>query len=213
MRSGKSRELLHDRRVHGGTIKNPSYKDVCRRPDMPRLSKSSSIPSGFLPGATGRLFPDPRPDHVESSGPDFGTQYRSAIFFHDPSRKPRRVNRKRPSRKRKSSSAPSLPRLRRRRIFIAGKITTSNISRSGHPVLPSVEIGRASRCESKIFSTLNLGHPIDDSPLVHVLFKGFAETADPEASYSCRYGEWANRARATEPGSGFTESSYTALQN
>jgi len=69
----------------GGQLEQPSYKDVCTDSTGhaevveldfdPQRSASSSCWTPSLPCTT---------HHLNRQGPDWGTQYRSAVFFHSP---------------------------------------------------------------------------------------------------------------------------------
>ena len=69
----------------GGQLDHPTYKDVCtdHRPRRGRAGPST-IRRGVLRAALQVFWENHDPTTVNRQGPDVGTQYRSAIFYHTP---------------------------------------------------------------------------------------------------------------------------------
>ena len=70
----------------GGTLDNPTYRDVCTdttgHAEVVQVTfDPAQVPYQELLEVFFKLHD---PTTLNSQGPDFGTQYRSAIFFHTP---------------------------------------------------------------------------------------------------------------------------------
>jgi len=70
----------------GGTLKNPTYKDVC----TDRTGHAEVVQVEYDPSEVsydellGIFWANHDPTQLNRQGPDVGTQYRTVIFFHNP---------------------------------------------------------------------------------------------------------------------------------
>jgi peptide-methionine (S)-S-oxide reductase len=76
----------------GGSLENPTYKDVCVQDSRPaqQATHAEVVELEFDPEKISygqvldAFFELHDPTQMNRQGPDWGTQYRSAIFFHSP---------------------------------------------------------------------------------------------------------------------------------
>lgn len=73
----------------GGTLKNPTYQDVCAH----RTGHAEVVQVEYDPTSVAYedllnvFWANHDPTQLNRQGPDFGDQYRSAIFYHTPEQK------------------------------------------------------------------------------------------------------------------------------
>jgi len=111
----------------GGRTEDPSYQDVC----TDTTGHAEVVQVTFDPEKLSYdqllnvFWTIHDPTQVNRQGPDYGAQYRTAIFFHSPEQEAAAKSPSRPSKRAASCVAPWPRKLLRRARFGAPKNTTS----------------------------------------------------------------------------------------
>ena len=93
----------------GGSLARPSYKDVC----TDQTGHAEVVELDFDPGKVAyeqlldAFFALHDPTTLNRQGPDWGTQYRSAIFFHSPEQESAGPRQDRAAHRRRPLQAPT----------------------------------------------------------------------------------------------------------